>query len=149
MGDKMICPIFFNGFPCPSTEQRLIFSRKVVDKAVCNWPHFKDKYFVEICMSRCEADKKAGKGKEEHSLQDGRGIYVGESSRSIYERAKEHESDRNKNAEESHQIKHWLTSHEDLLAPPKFKFKIVRSFQDPLTRQLSEAVRIELRGEVF
>ena len=34
-----------------------------------------------------------------------------------------------------------------MLAPPKFKFKIVRSFQDPLTRQLSEAVRIELRGE--
>ena len=65
----------------------------------------------------------------------------------IYERAKEHEADRNKNVEESYQVNHWLTSHEEMLAPPKFKFKIVRSFQDPLTRQLSEAVRIELRGE--
>ena len=34
-----------------------------------------------------------------------------------------------------------------MLAPPKFKFRIVRSIQDPLIRQLSEAVRIELRGE--
>ena len=33
------------------------------------------------------------------------------------------------------------------MAPPAFKFKIVKTFQDPLTRQLAEAVRIELRGE--
>ena len=76
-------------------------------------------------------------------MMDGRGIYVGESSRSIYERAREHVADR----EKQHQIKHWLTSHEELLAPPAFKFKIVKTFQDPLTRQLAEAVRIELRGE--
>ena len=72
---------------------------------------------------------------------------MGESSRSIYERAKEHVADREKQSEDSHQIKHWLTSHEDLLAPPGFKFKIIQSFQDPLSRQLAEAVRIDLRGE--
>ena len=80
------------------------------------------------------------------NLDDGKGIYVGESSRSMYERTKEHDADREKRSEESHQIKHWLSSHEELLAPPKFRFKLVRSFKDPLTRQLSEAVRIELRG---
>ena len=64
----------------------------------------------------------------------------------MYERAKEHDADKEKKSEESHQIKHWLSSHEELLSPPKFKFKLVRSFKDPLTRQLSEAVRIELRG---
>ena len=77
----------------------------------------------------------------------GRGVYVGESSRSIFERAKEHVAGRNSLDEDNHQIKHWISSHEDLLAPPKFKFKIVKTFQDPLTRQLAEAVRIELRGE--
>ena len=82
-----------------------------------------------------------------YSLGDGKGIYVGESSRSIYERAKEHEMDKVKGSEDSHQIKHWLSSHEELLTPPSFKFKIVRTFQDPLTRQLSEAVRIDLRGD--
>jgi hypothetical protein len=52
-----------------------------------------------------------------------------------------------KESEDSHQIKHWLTSHEELLAPPGFRFKIIQTFQDPLSRQLAEAVRIDLRGE--
>jgi hypothetical protein len=37
--------------------------------------------------------------------------------------------------------------HPELNATPKFRFKVVLSFRDALTRQLSEAVRIELRGE--
>ena len=74
-------------------------------------------------------------------------MYVGESSRSIYERAKEHVTDCRNNSEDSHQVEHWLTSHEELLALPKFTFKIVNTFQDPLTRQLAEAVRIDLMGE--
>ena len=36
------------------------------------------------------------------SLKAGRGIYVGESSRSLYERIREHQSDRNSRKEESH-----------------------------------------------
>ena len=48
--------------------------------------------------------------------------------------------------EDSHIIKHWLTDHSDLGTPPKFKMKVVRSFKDALSRQLSEAVRIDLRG---
>ena len=94
-----------------------------------------------------KSSKKTEGGRDGDSLMDGRGIYVGESSRSIYERAREHVADREKQHEDSHQVKHWLTSHEELLAPPAFKFKIVKTFQDPLTRQLAEAVRIELRGE--
>ena len=88
-----------------------------------------------------------GKGKGDQSLKDGKGVYVVESSRSIYERAKEHVADCRSNSEDSHQVKHWLTSHEELLAPSKFMFKIVNTFQDPLTRQLAEEVRIDLRGE--
>jgi hypothetical protein len=64
-------------------------------------------------------------------LKDGKGIYVGETSRSLYERAKEHEADRNKTSKESHQVKHWLIGHQDLLAPPKFRFSIIQSFQNP------------------
>ena len=44
-------------------------------------------------------------------------------------------------------IKHWLSSHQELKSPPKFKIKVVGRFQDSFTRQVSEAVRIELRGE--
>ena len=43
-------------------------------------------------------------------------------------------------------VKHWADSHGELKEPPQFKFKVVASFKDALTRQVSEAVRIELRG---
>jgi hypothetical protein len=96
--------------------------------------------------NRCEACNKDGQ-KDGKVLADGKGIYVGETSRSMYERAKEHEADKMKKSEDSHQIKHWLTEHQDLLEPPKFRFKIIQTFQDPLSRQLAEAVRIDLRGD--
>ena len=71
---------------------------------------------------------------------------MGESARSIYERAEEHWADTVARKEESHMVKHWVTSHREMLEPPKFKFKVVSSFQDSLTRQISESVRIDLRG---
>ena len=92
----------------------------------------------------CNPDQKDGK---KVGLRGGRGIYVGETSRSLYERAKEHQADKEARSEDSHQVKHWVLDHPDLLAPLRFKIEIVRSFQDPLSRQLSEAVRIDLRGE--
>ena len=43
-------------------------------------------------------------------------------------------------------VKHWLTDHVELEEPPVFKMKVVGSFRDALTRQISESVRIDLRG---
>ena len=100
--------------------------------------------------SECEICDKERKGKDGKSAKDfqldGQGVYVGESSRSLYERSKEHVADRIGGKEDSHQLKHWITSHPNLEEPPRFIFKIVNSFKDPLTRQLSEAIRIERRG---
>ena len=36
--------------------------------------------------------------------------------------------------------------HANLEEPPRFKFRLIKSFKDPMSRQLAEAVRIELRG---
>ena len=74
------------------------------------------------------------------------GVYVGESARSLYERAKEHHDDELNMKEDSHRMKHWVLDHPNLPDPPKFKMKIVSSYRDPLTRQVGEAVRIEMRG---
>ena len=91
----------------------------------------------------CQVDgKKAGK-----LDGDSKGIYVGESSRSMYERGKEHVKDGKDHGEDSHQWKHWTTEHPDLGGDPQFRLKIVKVFSDPLTRQLAEAVRIEQRGQ--
>ena len=81
--------------------------------------------------------------------KDGLGTYVGDTSCSMYERSKEHEKDRIDEEEDSHQMKHWVLDHTELDAPPRFKFKIISSFSDPLTRQISEAVKIEQRGEMI
>ena len=75
------------------------------------------------------------------------GVYVGESARSIFERAAEHQADATSRKEDSHILKHWLTSHPEDPNPPAFRIEVVGSFNDALTRQVAEAVRIELRGE--
>ena len=46
-------------------------------------------------------------------------------------------------------MKHWVLDHPELDAPPRFKFKIISSFSDPLTRQILEAVRIEQSGDLL
>ena len=92
---------------------------------------------MNICRV-CHVDEKAGKGMQTFQM-DGKGVYVGEISRSMYSRGEEHQKDKEDRAEESHQVKHWLLEH------PEMKFKIVSTFHDPLTRQLAESVRIKRR----
>jgi hypothetical protein len=72
---------------------------------------------------------------------------VGESGRSLKERAGEHWQDAISNKEESHMIKHWMNDHPEEKKVPVFKFKIVSSFKDALTRQVAESVRIDIRGQ--
>ena len=86
---------------------------------------------------------KAGKKKVDLSRQ---GVYVGETGRSLHERSGEHFCDAEKMAEDSHIIKHWVQQHPNCQERPHFTFKVVSSFKDALTRQVSEAVRIEQRG---
>jgi hypothetical protein len=52
-------------------------------------------------------------------------------------------------SEGSHIIKCWLTSHEEEEKCPDFKFRIVGSFKDCLTRQVSEAVMIHYSKEIL
>ena len=97
-----------------------------------------------ICNPREEESKKKEGAKD---LNKSKGIYVGESARSIFERAGEHQADRIAKNEDSHMVKHWLSSHRELNSPPKFRVEVVGSYQDAMTRQIAEAVRIDLRGE--
>jgi hypothetical protein len=68
---------------------------------------------------------------------------VGESARSIFVRAVELRADRESRKEDSHVIKHWLSSHQELKSPLRFRIYVVGSFQDAMTRQIAEAVRIK------
>ena len=75
----------------------------------------------------------------------GGGTYTGETSRSLYERVKEHLRDAKDLQKDSHIVKHWFLDHPQLQTQPKFKFKIVGKFKDCMSRQISEAVRSSLR----
>ena len=99
------------------------------------------------CLSCVRVGGESDKGRMEVMGRD-EAVYVGESSRSLYERAKEHLEDALGQEEDSHIFKHWETCHrgEEM---PRFKFSIVRSFQDCLSRQIAESVRIGIRGKVL
>ena len=71
-------------------------------------------------------------------------IYVGESSRSIYERSKEHWAAVKSNKEDSHMVRHQLAEHHG--REPNFTMRTIKFFKSALTRQIAEAVRIRRRG---
>ena len=77
------------------------------------------------------------------------GIYIGESSRSIHERALEHVRDARTFSVKSHIVKHWMSSHPTLPTPPEMEFSILGRFKDCLSRQISEAIRINNSTDVL
>ena len=103
--------------------------------------------YESVCLvcNKEEVNKKYKSKWEEFKQMDG--IYVGESARSLFERVGEHWQDVQSGNCESHMLKHWYDKHRGEEDTPKFRVKMVGSFGDALTRQISESVRIELRGE--
>ena len=72
--------------------------------------------------------------------------YIGESSRTLAERSKEHVEGALNCEYDNFIVKHWVTSHCDLTKPPRMKFKVLKSFQDALSRLATESVLIEMVG---
>ena len=72
-------------------------------------------------------------------------IYLGESSRSAYERGGDHVNDYKSKKEDSHILKHQMSEHSQ--AAPNYQFRIIARFQSALMRQVTEAVLIRRQGE--
>ena len=103
-----------------------------------------------VYESRCKA---CNKEKDASSLQEGKendhqekqikkGIYIGETSRSLFERSREHVKNAMDLEQGSHMVKHWLSVHGEEKECPQFVFKILGTYKDCLSRQVSEAVKI-------
>ena len=124
-------------FTCKQGDESLIDckARSVLYESVC-WACEKK----EEALEKGKEDKKSKKALSKHG-----GVYVGETARSLYERAGEHGDDAEKQDEDSHMVKHWLLQHPEAALLPEFRFRIVASFQDSLTRQIAESVRIDRR----
>ena len=129
---------------CAQNDETAIncFKRNVLYESQCMWCNP-----PETTGEEAGKEKRKSKDKNKKKLEE-KAVYVGETSRSLFERTSEHFKDAMKRKPDSHIRKHWDEAHPGKEMPP-FTFKIVQSFQDCLTRQVSEAVRIGLRGEVL
>ena len=82
----------------------------------------------------CLPCKKVGKGSR----------YYGETARTGQERGVEHQRDYNNEQENSHMAKHWVTEHGQDQERPDFGMQIVRSHKSAFSRQVHEAILIEM-----
>ena len=70
--------------------------------------------------------------------------YIGESSRSLYERGLEHLRDKEEIKPDSHMIKHYFDIHADEeLEDMKFGARIVKQTRTAFNRQIGESVAIQ------
>ena len=70
------------------------------------------------------------------------GCYIGETGRSLHERAIEHVGDALDCKEGSHIFKHWAVAHQYLLTCPRFSFKVIKTHKSAMDRQIHEAIKI-------
>ena len=104
--------------------------------------------YENICTS-CNPDvleDPDNKKKKFIPSKDPPSVYIGETSRSLYERGKEHWKSFKTRAEDSHILKHQELHHGGQ-GEPKFLLRPIKFLTTALTRQLSEAVRIQRLGE--
>ena len=97
--------------------------------------------FCSVCVPG------AGKKGEvlSRELEEGNpALYVGETSRSILERTREHWKGYEGKKEDNHIFKQQAIVHGG--APAKFTMRVVGKYKSALCRQVGEAVRIEMRG---
>ena len=70
--------------------------------------------------------------------------YIGESSRSLYERGLEHQRDRDELKADSHMIKHYFDKHaEEDLGDMRFGARILKQARTAFNRQIGESVAIQ------
>ena len=84
------------------------------------------------------------KGELETVKEGAPSIYVGETSRTVQERAMEHLGAARRKTDDSHMYKHQMMEHEG--EQGRFMFKVVSVHRTALNRQVREAVRIMRRG---
>ena len=73
-------------------------------------------------------------------------MYVGETARSVQERALEHWASFKNKESDSRIYKHWVLHHNSV-GEPKFIMKIVQFHRSALSSQVGEAIRLFRRGE--
>ena len=101
--------------------------------------------YENACLECIPTAGKKGGPREQDIDTEVPALYVGESSRSIMERSKEHWAGYVGAKEDNHILRHQQITHRGA-DPPKFVMRVVSHHRSALERQVSEAVRIRRRG---
>ena len=72
--------------------------------------------------------------------------YIGESARTLRQRAGEHWDKVRQWGVNSFIIRHWMMHHGTSIEPSRFRFKVIKSFSEPMGRQILEALLILEKG---
>ena len=99
--------------------------------------------YENVCVP-CNSGAR-GRGEQEPFKTDIPTVYVGETSRSIYERSREHWEGARKGNNKNHMARHQVLEHGGEPAPD-FQMKIKGYYKTALARQVAEAVFIRRRG---
>ena len=91
--------------------------------------------YSSICLE-CDAEHKKNPNVKH------KGIYIGQTYRTLAERALEHRRSYRRQERSSFMFKHWFLEHSDATEAPKFRFNVIQHFKDPLSRMVKEAVLI-------
>ena len=138
LGSKFSLTTVWEGTKCGRTDC-VTCEQGVEELPPCT---MKNVLYENICVE-CNPGG-SSKGELERPREDIPTIYVGETSRSLFERAKEHWAGMKGGATKNHMIKHVTLEHDG--REPKFVLKLIRQFKSALARQVAEAVRIRRRG---
>ena len=128
--------------------QRVYSSRRCQREGcpVCAFPESSEKptkckvnniVYEAVCIE-CEEESITASDKNKKVSR-----YIGESSRTLAERSKEH-VDGAKNCEyDNFIVKHWVSKHKEMKTVPRIRFKVLKTFQDALSRLTTESVLID------
>ena len=106
-----------------------------------------------VCESECTLCNEPGSRKKSdaNGLKESKeqlNLYVGESGRSLCERAGEHWEGALGGKDENHMLEHLALVHREEQVP-SFRFRVIKKCRTALERQVREAVRIEMRGNIL
>ena len=106
--------------------------------SLCNVKNVVYEAVCEICQTEYKADPS----------KTHRGCYVGQTSRTLFERAGEHVTGLKNFKSDSFMWKHWAIVHPEFDSAPKFLFSVVKCHKDPLSRLVHESIRIDDRASM-
>ena len=99
---------------------------------------------VPNLLKKKDKERKEECKKKESKRKDYKVKYIGESSRSLYERSCEHRDDFENLNEKSHILKHYVIAHSDLPREKlRFGIRIRHQYKKAFERQIGEAISIE------